>query len=144
MKARCAIIRAMADEDDVLAANAAFYAAFAARNIEAMEAVWARTVPVICVHPGWHALHGRDAVLASWRAILGGGGAPPISCVQPRVYLFGETALVVCTEEIPDAELVASNLFIREGSGWRLYHHHAGPAARAEDESPPDEGGLLH
>ncbi|MEK6609286.1 MAG: nuclear transport factor 2 family protein, partial [Myxococcota bacterium] len=52
------------DEDDVLAANESFYAAFAARDADAMEALWATGVPVACVHPGWDAIRGREDVVA--------------------------------------------------------------------------------
>jgi hypothetical protein len=34
------------DERAVLAANAAFYRAFAERNVDAMESLWAHSVPV--------------------------------------------------------------------------------------------------
>ena len=50
----------MTDEEEALAANAAFYAAFAASDAGRMDAVWARRAPVACVHPGWEVLTGRD------------------------------------------------------------------------------------
>jgi hypothetical protein len=37
----------------VLDANSAFYRAFAARDVAAMEAVWSGERPVACIHPGW-------------------------------------------------------------------------------------------
>ena len=40
------------DEHAVLAANAAFYRAFAERDVDAMDALWARSIPVACIHPG--------------------------------------------------------------------------------------------
>ena len=64
-----------ADERAVLAANAAFYRAFAERDVAAMDALWARSTPVACIHPGWQVLNGREAVMASWRGIL--AGVPP-------------------------------------------------------------------
>ena len=54
----------------VLAANAAFYSAFATRDMTAMSELWAAEAPVACTHPGWPVLLGRDDVLASWRGIL--------------------------------------------------------------------------
>ena len=50
----------MSDEEAVLAANEEFYRAFAARDLAAMDALWAQETPVACVHPGWDALVGRD------------------------------------------------------------------------------------
>ncbi len=82
----------MTDEDEVLAANAAFYSAFAASDAKAMDAVWARRAPVACVHPGWEALVGRDRVMESWRRILRDGGASPITCGGAVAHLLGEAA----------------------------------------------------
>lgn len=123
-------------EAAVLAANAAFYEAFARQNLRAMEALWARRAPVVCIHPGWDALRGYDEVMASWRSILRGPGAPLISCAAATAHLLGETAFVVCTEVLPGARLVATNLFTREDGAWRLVHHQAGPTS-----SRPEPGG---
>jgi ketosteroid isomerase-like protein len=134
------MLRAMsADERDVLAANAAFYDAFAERDLEAMDAIWSQRADIACVHPGWDGLSGRVAVMSSWRSILEGGGAPAIVCARERVHLFGDVAFVVCVETIPNGELIATNVFVREAGGWRMVHHHAGPiAAGVDDESPPE------
>lgn len=127
------------DEREVLAANAAFYEAFAERDLEAMEAIWSERSAVACVHPGWEGLSGRDAVLASWRSILEAPGAPPIVCAREQVFVLGEIAFVVCVETIPNGELMATNVFSREGGRWRMVHHHAGPiAAGVDDDSPPE------
>ena len=128
----------MHDEELVLRVNEAFYAAFAAKDAEAMTAVWARRAPVACVHPGWHALHGRDAVLASWRSILSGPGAPPITCTEAVAHVLGDTAFVICVERIPGVELVATNVFVREDNQWRMLHHHASSMVRGAPESEPE------
>ncbi|MBO0736369.1 MAG: nuclear transport factor 2 family protein, partial [Alphaproteobacteria bacterium] len=46
----------MTDYDAVLAANLEFYRAFAARDLAAMDVLWAQRAPVACLHPGWTAL----------------------------------------------------------------------------------------
>jgi len=130
-------------EQEVLAANQAFYDAFAARDVAAMEALWAEHAPVTCVHPGWQALRGREAVLASWRGILQGPNPPAIRCTAPSAHLLGESAFVICTERLPGAELVATNFFVRESGTWKLVHHHAGGVARASEDTD-EESGLLH
>jgi len=128
------------DEEAVLAANAAFYAAFDRCDIDAMDAIWARSSLAACVHPGWRPLRGRAEVMASWRAILLGPGAPSIRCAQPSAHACGDTAFVVCVEKLPGGDLVASNFFVREDSAWKLLHHHAGPIARGdEEETPPSD-----
>src|SRR5713101_328738 len=116
----------MTDEDEVLAANAAFYSAFAASDAKAMDAVWAR-----------RALVGRDRVMESWRRILRDGGASPITCGGAVAHLLGEAAFVTCLERLPGATLIATNFFVREDGRFRMVHHHAGPAARPEAAPAP-------
>src|SRR5207244_11286142 len=76
---------AMTDSDAVLAANLEFYRAFTARDLVAMDAIWARQAPVACVHPGWPALADRDSVMAGWHNILASPEAPRIHCYHARV-----------------------------------------------------------
>ncbi len=124
----------MTDSDAVLAANLEFYRAVAARDIPAMDALWARRAPVACLHPGWTALTGREQVMASWTGILSNPNAPRIACYDERVLLFGDSALVLCEEELDGGTLAASNFFVREDGGWRLAHHQAGQILRRQPE----------
>jgi len=115
-------------EREVLEANAAFYAAFARRDAEAMAALWAKDAPVACLHPGWEPLIGRPAVIESWRRILLGGGAPAeIRCERASAHVQGDWAWVICAEVLPEGALAATNLFVREQGTWRMVHHHASP-----------------
>ena len=126
----------MSDEDAVLAANEEFYRAFAARDLAAMDALWAAETPVACIHPGWDALIGREAVMESWAAILGGPGAPQIRCESPRAFVLGPSAFVICREVLEAGRLIATNVFAREQAGWRMVHHQAGPASQAQPAPP--------
>lgn len=116
----------MTDSDAVLAANLEFYRAFGARDVRAMEQLWARQAPVACIHPGWPALSEREAIIESWRGILANPEAPRIACFDERVMIFGDAALVICEEELDGGTLIASNFFVREDGGWRIAHHQAG------------------
>lgn len=128
------------DETQVLAANAAFYAAFARNDADALDALWAREAQVACLHPGWEPLLGRDAVVESFRRIFAAGGAPDsIRCERASAHAFGEAAFVICLEVIPGGALAATNLFVREGGSWRMVHHHASPLA---PRGPQPERGL--
>jgi len=135
----------MTDRDAVLALNQAFYRAFTERNFAAMDALWAASLPVSCVHPGWGVLIGREAVMNSWEDVLGAPTGPVIEPRNERVMLYGDSALVLCEEVLGGAVLSASNLFMREDGAWRLVHHQAGPIADprailglpADDELPP-------
>lgn len=120
------------EQEAVLRANGAFYDAFARGDLDAMNRLWAERAEVACIHPGWRAIVGRDAVMASWQGILEGPDPPEITCSDPRVLVHGDSAAVLCTERLPGGELVATNLFVREADEWRIVHHHAGPA-------PPDQ-----
>lgn len=128
-------------ESDVLAANARFYEAFVKRDLEAMDALWARALPVACIHPGWSALKGRARVLASFRGILGSEQAPNIVPTEPSVFLYGEVAFVLVYENILEGRLLATNVFAREDGEWRMVHHQAGPTS-GEPEIPPDPSTL--
>jgi ketosteroid isomerase-like protein len=135
------------DDSEILAANQAFYDAFTRADLATIEELWASLTPVACIHPGWDALHGREDVLESFRAILGGGSGPRVTCVNPAATLIGEAAFVVCHETIDDAQLVATNVFVREDGRWKLVHHQAGQmSARRPATRPrkPVDRGLLN
>jgi ketosteroid isomerase-like protein len=129
---------AIADREAVLFANEAFYRAFADRDIEAMDRLWGRVEPIACIHPGWPALVGRAEVLGSWTRILVNPQSPGIDCRNPRAFVFGDTAMVICYEVIRKQALVATNLFRREKDGWKIVHHQASPAP-APPEPDDDE-----
>ena len=122
----------MTDQDAVLAANLEFYRAFAARDLETMEALWARRAPVACLHPGWTALKDRDAIIESWAGILSNPDAPRIACFDEHAFLYGDVALVLCEEELEGGTLAASNFFVREDGVWRIAHHQAGQIVRGQ------------
>ncbi len=115
------------DTDAVLSANLEFYRAFTSRDTTAMEALWARSAPVVCVHPGWTPVTGRAAVLQSWRDIMANPEAPHVACHDDRAFLYGNVAIVLCEEELDTGHLVATNMFVREDGAWRLAHHQASP-----------------
>ncbi len=124
----------MTDHDAVLAANLEFYRAFTMRDVAAMAAVWAQRAPVACLHPGWTALTGREAIISSWSGILSNPDAPRIACYDESVMLYGDVALVLCEEELDGGSLAASNLFVREDGMWRIAHHQAGQIVRRQGE----------
>jgi ketosteroid isomerase-like protein len=125
----------LSDDDAVLSANLAFYHAFTTRDVAAMDAIWAAEAAVVCVHPGWTPVVGRNAVLQSWRNILANPEAPHVACHDDRAFVYGETALVICEEELNDGHLIATNTFVREAGRWRMIHHQASPIVmRGSDE----------
>jgi ketosteroid isomerase-like protein len=129
----CSKAMTEADETEraVLAANARFYRAFSEGDFAAMSELWASRSPVACLHPGDSLLVGLQQVLRRWREILAPGPAFVLRCDKPIVQAFGTMAIVYCYEGVNDepAHLVATNVFVREGEGWHMAHHHAGPLA---------------
>src|SRR5262249_16958453 len=126
----------MTDQDAVLAANLEFYRAFAARDLAAMDALWALQAPVACLHPGWSALKDRDAIMESWAGILSNPAAPRISCYDEQVFLYGDAALVLCEEELEGGTLAASNFFVREDGIGRMADQQGGQIVGREAERP--------
>lgn len=126
------------DQEAVLFANEAFYRAFAARDFAAMDDLWARDLPVACIHPGWGPLGDRRSVMKSWKDILGSGRSPAVSCRGARAYMLGPVAFVVCFEALDIGFLIATNIFAREAGAWKLIHHQAGPTTQvpADEETP--------
>lgn len=120
----------MDDADRVIQANEAFYEAFRSRDVEAMRALWSSRQLVACIHPGWQILYGREEVMASWDAILAGDRSPRVECDDARAFVYGDAAFVTCTEKLPETELVATNVFAREGDVWKMVHHQAAPFQR--------------
>lgn len=136
----------MSQHAAVLFANEAFYLAFRNRDLGALEAAWSSRASISCIHPGWQPVTGRDAVIESWRAILGGSKPPAIRPRAAQATLAGETGIVICYEEIEGADslLVATNVFLRENGVWKLLHHQAGPTPLRPDqlEEPEPEAPL--
>src|SRR5688572_15017703 len=116
-------------ETDALAANAAFYEAFARRDAAAMDVLWSRVHPVACIHPGWNVLRSREEIMASWEAIIVNPNQPRVVAGGAEAMVFGSTAVVICREFVGGATLLATNVFVNEDGRWRMVHHQSGPVA---------------
>src|SRR5687767_12392536 len=117
-------------QDAVLAANDAFYHAFNEKDIEAMEAIWASSDDIACIHPGWNLILGRELVIESWRRILSNPEQLRIFTGGESVVFVGEVVLVLCRELVGGAPLAATNVFVQEAGAWKLLHHHSGPVGQ--------------
>ena len=133
----------MSDKEAVLFANETFYRAFADKDMEVMADLWSRESPVSCLHPGWGPLFDRSEVISSWAAILNAPEAPDIQCLSPKVHLFQDVGTVICFEQLEAGFMVATNIFVREGSLWKMVHHQGAPtSADAPAEESPAAGSI--
>lgn len=129
--------------DTATAAEVAFYRALARGDYALMEQVWDEG-EVGCVHPGWPALHGRVAVLASFKRMFEAGQRLDLRCQRALVrQLDGGLVLHLTHEHItapapaqPGGPIVATNLYRRTAAGWRIVWHHASPTPAPESTAP--------
>ena len=136
----------MTDVEDVEAANLAMYQAFESADVDGMARVWDDVDPgaVVCVHPGWPMLRGRDHVLRSWAAVMAGTDYIQFFLTDVEISVYGDTAVVTCTEnvltEVTESGqggnvVVATNVLLRRPDGWRVQVHHGSPVlGRLVDE----------
>jgi ketosteroid isomerase-like protein len=118
---------------DVEEANGAFYRAFEALDLRAMEEVWAHSDHARCVHPGWPMLTGWAAIRASWEAIFANTHEMRFTLTDVHVVSVADLAWVTCTENILSetdgrvgvTSILATNVFEHDRDGWRMVHHHA-------------------
>ncbi len=128
----------MSEQDDILAANAAYYEAFASADFRKMSRIWADQ-DVTCVHPGWPALVGRPAILQSYRNIFGNPNQERIEPHNAIAIVSGDEGRVICIELIGGTAnvLAATNWFRRVRGAWQMIHHQASPIAVTAGEMVP-------
>jgi uncharacterized protein (TIGR02246 family) len=115
------------------AVEEAFYDAKQRADLEAMMALWADDEEVVCIHPGHQRLIGLQAIRASWAAIFGNGGvdvrlAEVRAHTGPMLAVHNVIEQVVVTgrgaQEV--VACVATNVYVKYASGWRILVHHSG------------------
>jgi len=126
------------DLQSVEAANKAFYAAFEARDLDAMSMVWEHSDRIVCVHPGWASLRGWGQVAASFFALFQNSQHLQFILTKESAEVAGDMGWVTLDENIlqsTNATTVAAlNLFLRGEDGeWRMVAHHASPVSDSAD-----------
>ena len=115
-------------------AESTFYAAFEARNFDAMMAVWASGNGIACIHPLAAPLNGRAAVAAGWKSIFEAAGhfqiqveiAHEIREATQVIHVVREY-LIIGQDTEPRPPILATNIYRAEADGWRMILHHASP-----------------
>src|SRR5207245_10623806 len=88
------------DEQEVLAANQAFYEALEALDLEQMKAAWWQEDWVVCVHPGWDLIQGWEEIQESWVIIFYSTESMRVIVIHPLIHAVGEAAWVSCFEVV--------------------------------------------
>ncbi|HEY9381240.1 MAG TPA: nuclear transport factor 2 family protein [Burkholderiales bacterium] len=116
-------------------AETAFYEAFERADFAAMMNVWAEDEEIACVHPGGPRLAGYEQVSKSWAAMFDDRERVRVHLTN-QVYTQGMLLAVHSVHENilmsgePKARppIIATNVYIRTGDGWRMLMHHASAA----------------
>ena len=139
----------MSDEDQVRAANAAYYAAFEALSLDAMSTSWEHSDRVSVTHPGWPTLRGWARVAGSWEAIFANTGFIQFVLTDEVVTVVGDVAWMTLdenilqatgspegggadTEELDGARIAATNVYVRTDAEWRMLLHHGSPVSAVQ------------
>ena len=121
--------------EEIKAANQRFYDAFGALDIDQMESVWEQSERAMCVHPGWPALVDWELIRQSWERIFDNTTLMLFNVKYLNVVAQGDCGWVTCIENISSVlqgtasnfGILATNIFVRTPSGWRMIAHHASP-----------------
>jgi len=116
------------------AVEAAFYAAFEARSLDAMMAVWASDDGIACIHPLAAPLNGRAAVAAGWHSMFEAAGQFRVRIEAAhemrevgQVIRIVREYLFIGQETEPRPPILATNVYRKQDDGWRMVLHHASP-----------------
>lgn len=126
----------------------AFYQAFEAKDVEAMMAAWAEDEDIVCVHPGGPRLVGYEAVRIGWEQLFAGDTKLSFRLEQIVVIETVGLALQSAIEHVTVGSdpktrgaAIATNVFLRTPTGWRIVVHHSSPAPAVAVAAP---AGPLH
>ncbi len=125
------------DQKRVLAANYAFYAAIRFADFEAMDKLWSTTHDVAANRPGMGTLKDREAIMTLWRRFLDQATPPDVRPKDMTAIVSGRAAVVICTEDHDHGQMVATNVFVKDGHAWCMTQHQACELPRMAKEINP-------
>src|SRR5262245_10600106 len=132
-------------------AETAFYEALERADLDAMMEVWAEDEEIVCIHPGGPRLNGYEQVRESWAQMFKSRQRLQVH-LSHKMHVQGmmlsihsvHENIAVPREPKAGPPMVATNVYLRTGNGWRLLVHHASRAPGAP--APPATNGpkVLH
>ena len=145
-KARAAALDASPED-----AEAQFYEAVRDGDLERLMAVWADDDDVVCVHPGGTRVVGPQAVRAAFEAIFANGSiavhpehVKRVQAMGSAVHSVLERIDIVTVDGPRTGWIVATNVYVKTGEGWRMVAHHASLGAPDEIPEILDAPSVLH
>jgi ketosteroid isomerase-like protein len=128
-----------------------FYEALQHADIDALMAVWSDDEDISCVHPGGPRVVGAGPIRAAFEAIFANGAvhAQPakvrrLQTSSCAVHSVLEQIRIMTPEGPQSAWVVATNVYLKTGPGWRLVSHHASPGSPHELHDIVEAGSTLH
>lgn len=116
-------------------AELAFYEAIERNDLETLMALWSEDDEIVCIHPGGPRLAGYAAIRESWRRIFESGAKLRVRITQLSAVVNPFTAIHSLVEKITIvsqnqeiAPIVATNVYVRGPTGWRMVLRHGSPA----------------
>ena len=132
-------------------AEAAFYEAVAAGDVERLMALWADDEDILCVHPSGGRVIGPAAIRASWETVLADGGLALLPETVHRLQLSDcsvhhlvERLAVDTANGRGELRMLATNVYVRTALGWRIAVHHATAAGPDDRPEPAPDPARLH
>ena len=127
--------QAASEDEAIRAANTAYYAALSARDMGAVERVWARQGQTFNIFGASRAPQvGWDAIRAGYEDLFNRFPELSVTMPEPLIAQNGDGALVVGVEtlrgRLPNGEtaslvLPTTNVFIKRNGRWLIAHHHS-------------------
>ena len=146
LKDRAAVLHASPED-----AEAQFYEALRDGDLELVMAAWSDDDDIVCVHPGGARVIGPQAVRAAFEAIFANGTVTVHAEHVKRVHTMGcavhsvlERIDVITAEGPRTGWIVATNVYVKTGEGWRMVAHHASPGGPDEIPEIVDTPSVLH
>ena len=137
-------------------AEAAFYEALERADLEAMMEVWSDDEEVACIHPNGARLSGFAQVREIWAQMFSSGQRLQVQLTDQVIATGMMFSIHSLHENIVaqggqagvqaiHSRVVATNVYVRSGNGWRMVLHHGSPAAAVRSGAPPaDPPKVLH
>ncbi len=132
------------EDEWIRTAHAAFYAAFEAGDLAAMEALWVEDDSALCVHPGTTPVRGASAVRRAWALIMATTPYIQFILTDVDVRRRDQVAYVTCVENVlvgGEASdqfragiSIATHVMVRTEDDWRLWVRHASPVGSDADD----------